>query len=340
MRKITERDALAVAHDERSLAGMKFERLTVLIDDGTRRNTPSGDSYRLVKVQCSCLDKTIKTIRRSHLITGHTKSCGCLNRELRAARVKAQTKHGMAKSPEWTAWINMRARCQNENNTEYRNYGGRGIKICDRWLHFENFYADMGSHPGKGWSINRKNNDGDYEPSNCEWATADRQAANKRYAENHQSRFRGVQQRRNKWIAKIADEYSGPFDTEKEAARAYDWKARKRWGDNFSYFNFNDDKSYDANWNPPIPRPVYGSRVSSIIGKRYNHLTVLEDNFTHTWYGTKKTGQKSRTILVRCDCGTIKDTNRQGVIDGRTRTCGRGCPFKKRRGPNKQGKHL
>ena len=171
-----------------SLVGQQFSRLTVLVDDGTLRFTGSGNSYRLVTVRCECPAKTIMVIRRSHLITGHTRSCGCLQRESRA---EANRTHGKTGTPEYLAWANMTQRCLNQNNPAYPDWGGRGIKVCARWRSFENFYADMGLKP-KGTEINRIDNNGGYSKSNCEWAPLSRQKANKRYAVNHSSGHRGV----------------------------------------------------------------------------------------------------------------------------------------------------
>lgn len=86
--------------------------------------------------------------------------------------------HGKSKTPEYRTWAAMRHRC---SNLKDRNYGGRGITVCERWLHsFAAFYADMGPRPSAGHSIDRVNNDGNYEPSNCRWATRLQQASNRR----------------------------------------------------------------------------------------------------------------------------------------------------------------
>ena len=89
-------------------------------------------------------------------------------------------KHGQSKSPVYRVWLHMRDRCYNPHHKQWKDYGGRGIKICSRWADFEAFAEDMGLHPGKGWSIERINNDGDYEPHNCQWATRKIQQRNRR----------------------------------------------------------------------------------------------------------------------------------------------------------------
>ena len=88
-------------------------------------------------------------------------------------------RHGKTKTKTWYAWVNMRIRCFNKNGSNYKHYGGRGITVCDRWMKFENFYADMGDKP-VGMSLDRINNDGNYEPGNCRWSTGSTQQNNKR----------------------------------------------------------------------------------------------------------------------------------------------------------------
>ena len=128
--------------------------------------------------RCDC--GTEKEIMDSSVKRGNTKSCGCLLRENGRKTAKLNTTHGMRYTKEYECWKSMKQRCSNPNKDGYKNYGGRGIKVCDRWLNsFENFYADMGPKP-VGHSIDRINNDGNYEPKNCKWSSNSDQAYNRR----------------------------------------------------------------------------------------------------------------------------------------------------------------
>lgn len=125
---------------------------------------------------CNCGKET--TVLGASLGNGSTTSCGCLQREVAH---NLRFKHGGVNTSTYRSWYNMKTRCTYPSHLSYKDYGGRGIKVCWRWLNsYENFLADMGPRPGPGYSIERKNNDGNYEPDNCKWATRKEQRANQR----------------------------------------------------------------------------------------------------------------------------------------------------------------
>jgi len=126
---------------------------------------------------CRCDCGRTKTILGNSIRSGKTKSCGCFIFSFNQLKVV----HGMSKTSEYKTWGKMKDRCYNKNNDRYHDYGGRGIKVCDRWLEsFENFLLDMGKKPTSRHSLDRVNNNEDYSPENCRWATGIEQARNKR----------------------------------------------------------------------------------------------------------------------------------------------------------------
>lgn len=130
---------------------------------------------------CLCECGNVATIAGSVLRMGESRSCGCYSREVSAKNLRrAATKHGMHSTPEYFRWMSMKLRCYCKTHYAYPRYGGRGITVCDRWRHnFENFIADIGERPTDKHSLDRINNDGDYEPNNVRWATAKEQANNR-----------------------------------------------------------------------------------------------------------------------------------------------------------------
>lgn len=149
------------------LAGKKFGKLTAI---GVSKVDSSHQVWWLCRCDGKnkyCKKKTV--VRATDLRKGKTKSCGC-GRDM-AAYISKRT-HGKCTSPIYTVWSNMKQRCTNPNNTSYKDYGGRGITICKRWLtSFENFHADMWPTWLKGSEIHRKNNNGPYSKRNCQWVT-------------------------------------------------------------------------------------------------------------------------------------------------------------------------
>jgi len=180
---------------------MKIRPDEVMICNGML--TQIGVSFRPVKgkrvavFKCSCGKNVITRVQ--HVRYGSISSCGCAGVESSRKRLtenKIAFKHGKKKSIEYTTWCSMRARCFNRENESYSNYGGRGIKVCDRWLDFELFLADMGSRPN-GTSIDRIDNNGNYEPGNCRWADSKTQCNNTR--SNLIIEIDGVQRNLKQW---------------------------------------------------------------------------------------------------------------------------------------------
>lgn len=169
-----------------SLEGRRFGRWFVVAYAG--RSNRGDQRWRC---RCDCGHE--RDVKRAAMLRGDSLSCGCLQVELARTKLqKRMTTHGATIGDRWTptykSWHRMRERCERKGHNRYARYGGRGISVCARWATFENFLADMGERPD-GHSIDRIKTDGNYEPSNCRWATRKQQARNT--TTNHQLRFQG-----------------------------------------------------------------------------------------------------------------------------------------------------
>jgi hypothetical protein len=178
------------------LTGQRFGRLEVKSYDGLRN---AKAYWRCV---CECGAEVF--VRGELLRNGNTASCGCYRAEFVS---ESKRKHGMVGTPEYNAYSSMLGRCFNKNNHKFPHYGGRGIKVCDRWRKsFVNFYADMGSRPD-GCSLDRIDVNRHYEPNNCRWATITQQA------QNTTSNINITYQGRKKCLTQWAREYEVPMGT-------------------------------------------------------------------------------------------------------------------------------
>ncbi len=159
--------------------GDQYGKLTI-VKEVEPHIEPSGIKRRRFECKCDC--GNIIKVNLNSLRTNNTKTCGCIKKEIGfVLGKKSFTTHGFSKVKEYRTWSDMKQRCHNPKNKRYNDWGGRGIKVCERWKNsFENFLDDMGKKPGKEYSIDRINNDGNYEPSNCRWSTSKEQINNQR----------------------------------------------------------------------------------------------------------------------------------------------------------------
>jgi hypothetical protein len=144
--------------------GSKYGKLTVL-------SRAENDRFGRTRWNVVCDCGTKKVIALYQMNSGHTKSCGCI-------RGRSNFRHGGRGTPTHNTWVGMKQRCLYPKHDEYARYGGRGIQVCERWMTYENFLADMGEKP-EGMTIERENSDGNYEPANCRWATMKEQNRNR-----------------------------------------------------------------------------------------------------------------------------------------------------------------
>ena len=175
----------------------------------------NGRWYHLMRCDCG----TVKEVAGGELKKGSVRSCGCF-------RVEQKSTHGMTRRAEYWVWNAMRQRCENKNDPNYDNYGGRGISVCDRWKSFENFISDMGFRPSKNSTIDRVDNDKGYSPDNCEWTSRKNQSINQRIRKDNTTGHKGVYKIPGKdaYFSKITvdkkSHYLGYFKSKEDAIEA------------------------------------------------------------------------------------------------------------------------
>lgn len=209
------------------ITNMKFGRWTVVERAEGRENTTKA------MWRCACECGNEKIISSEILRRGGSKSCGCYNIEV--VRERSIT-HGMSNHDVIHIWHGMLDRCFNPNLKHYKNYGGRGISVCERWKDINKFIEDMGERPGPEYSIERVDTNGNYDPSNCKWATRDEQNRNRRLNKTNTSGHRGVSlvKHTGKWLSYINIKHEqiriGYFNTIEEAIEARKQAEIQYWG--------------------------------------------------------------------------------------------------------------
>lgn len=263
----------------------------------------------VVTAQCDCGEMWHGGI--TQLRSGNTKSCGCLNLDVLQKR---STTHGMSRTVEYKTWKAIKHRCYNAADEDFHLYQGKGITVCDRWLEsFENFYADMGDRPSSKHSIERKDSDKGYEPSNCYWATATEQARNT--SRNVLIEYQGRSKTLMEWHEELG------FDFYSVKSRIYaGWDVARAFetpvvpSNAGALINFNGQSLTVSDWSRNLGvnittlmyRLKSGWPVEKVLGSSVNPverlITINGETMSVTQW-CEKLGRKVGTIRVRLSAG-------------------------------------
>lgn len=198
----------------KDLSGEKFNKLRVV-------ELSHRDKSGKIHWTCLCDCGNITAVYGGHLKSERTKSCGCIKVEL-LQNTKPGIKHNLSNTSEYNIWHSMKKRCYDPNNQSYKNYGGRGITVCNEWINdFKQFFKDMGPRSSPQHSINRKNNNDNYKPDNCEWSTLEEQNNNKRTTKKI------TYKNQTKSLKNWCDELSLPYNTVFARLNRYKWSIQK-----------------------------------------------------------------------------------------------------------------
>lgn len=192
---------MAKAKDFNDFIGNKYNLLKVLCES-EKIKTSGGNSKRTIKCLCDC--GIIKDYNWQEVINGKVKSCGCYSKQIASERmVLKNTKHGMIYTSEYNSWQSMKKRCSVKSHKSFKLYGGRGIRVCNKWeSSFISFINDMGMKPSKNYSLDRIDNNKGYFKENCRWATKKQQCQNTRT--NRNIEYKGETKCVSEW-ARILD---------------------------------------------------------------------------------------------------------------------------------------
>jgi hypothetical protein len=317
-----------VAHNAINLTGHIYNRLTVI------KLHKQDEKHKYWECRCQC--GNIKIIEGSKLRSGHTKSCGCYKVEQSG---KQSITHGKSYSSEYGTWNSMKQRCLNVNDPAYKDYGGRGVTIYQEWIDsFKSFYAYVGNKPSQKHSIDRIDNNGNYEPGNVRWALPIIQANNRR--KNHYIEFNGQTKTISEWakivklpyyvviqrIAKygwtINDALTTP-NNDYQIDISYNGKTMKssEWAKEVNISSDNIVRRIiDRGWSAEdaLTKPLIKDFLIDYTGKIFGRLTVIERDLTR--HGTY--------WICKCECGNIKSIHRNNLGKGYTQSCG--CLHKER----------